>query len=78
MKEEMDRLLARFDNQFAKGGLANIKFFIRKGENFSLADFVVELNKIQDTISAGETETVDQIDQDFEQRRFDEPFVERV
>ena len=74
MTDETKRFRDRFQTLFDKEGLQNIKFFVRSGAPITLADFVLEASKIQDTIAAGEVENVASIDKDFKTGRFDAPF----
>jgi len=71
---ELQRLRSRFDQLFSEDGLTNIKFFIDRRKKATRADFVAELNKIQDTISAGDFEVVENIDLNRKTRRFNESF----
>ncbi|WP_192180298.1 hypothetical protein [Mesorhizobium amorphae] len=74
MSVEIDRIKTRFDNLFANEGLTNIKFFVRPTKGMTNLDFLAELNTIQDTIAAQDFKRVEDIDQNAETRRFDEPF----
>lgn len=78
MHSETKRLIARFTDQFSKGGLENIKFFVRRGSQPTLEEFAEEVNKIQDTITADGFSVVKAVDTDVEQKKFDEPFTETV
>lgn len=71
---ELQRLRSRFDKLFSEEGLTNIKFFVDTHADITRADFIAELNKIQDTISAGDFVSVETVDTNAETRRFDESF----
>jgi len=75
MREEVKRFERRFESLFKEHGLLNIKFFLsRKQGSITLADFIAECNKIQDTITAGDYKAIGYVDKDMAQKKFDAPF----
>lgn len=74
MSVELDRLKTRFDVLFNEEGLTNIKFFIDRRPEMSQSDFVAELNKIQETISADAFNAIESVDDDNKKRDFNDAF----
>lgn len=74
MSAELERLKTRFNNLFNEEGLTNIKFFIDRRSEMTQENFVVELNKIQDTIAAGDYEILEKLDDGSNTRKFNHPF----
>lgn len=75
MKEESQRFRARYDTLFGEGGLSHVYYFVKRDEgSFTLAQFLDEANKIEDTIAAGDVVPVGHIDGNSPRRRFDAPF----
>jgi hypothetical protein len=74
MQREMQRFTDRFQPLFAEKGLENIKFFVHDADGCSLSQFMTEAVAIQDTIVAGETSVIDNVDAGCRKKRFDEAF----
>lgn len=73
MKNEIRRLADRFQPLF-DNGLTNVKFFVPHADNCTLSELVLEANKIQDTIAAGDFRVVESIDGNCERKPFDAAF----
>lgn len=68
-----ERLLSRFEAEFATKGLANVKFFV--GANrVSVKELIDEINQFEDTVIAGDVRVVDSIDHGAARTAFDAPF----
>ncbi len=74
MQRELQRFTDRFQPLFAEKGLENIKFFVHDADGCSLQTFMAEAVAIQDTIAAGETFPIENVDEGCRKKRFDEAF----
>lgn len=74
MQHELQRFTDRFQPLFAEKGLENIKFFVHDADSCSLSIFMDEAVAIQDTIGAGETFVIKNVDEGCRKKRFDEAF----
>jgi hypothetical protein len=74
MSNETKRFADRFSALFESGGLLNAKFFVRRSSDIKMSDFVDDVNKMNDTISAGDFRVVEKIDTSCEVKRFDAAF----
>lgn len=74
MKDDRKRFNERFQTLFESEGLENVKFFVRRGASTKVSDFVADVNRMNDTIAAGDFAVVESIDGDCETKRFDAAF----
>ncbi len=73
--DAVTRAKERFSSQFESDSLRDVKFFVSAETGLvSAADLFDEICRIEDALSAGKRTTIDSVDGELPQKRFDEAF----